>query len=631
MAEFETTFADLGLKAPILEALNDLGYEKPSPIQAECIPHLLSGRDVLGMAQTGSGKTAAFSLPLLNNIDPDLRAPQILVLAPTRELAVQVAEAMTEFSKHMRGVNVVALYGGQRYDVQLRALRQGPQIVVGTPGRLLDHLKRGTLDLSKLSGLVLDEADEMLRMGFIEDVETIMAQIPEGHQTALFSATMPEAIRRITRRFMKEPQEVRIQSSVTTRPDISQSYWSVYGMRKNEALVRFLEAEDFDAAIIFVRTKNATLEVAEALERSGYNSAALNGDMNQARREQTLERLKDGRLDILIATDVAARGLDVERISLVVNYDIPMDSESYVHRIGRTGRAGRAGRALLFVENRERRLLRNIERTMKLTIPEAELPNAELLGKRRLEKFAAKVQQQLESSDLDQYRALLSQIQPVAEGEELDMETLAAALLKMAQGERSLIVPPDAPMRPKREFRDRDDRFERRGDRNDRGPRGDRPERGGEDRPRRERRDAGEMELYRIEVGRDDGVEVRHIVGAIANEGDISSRYIGNIKLFGSHSTIELPKGMPGEVLQHFTRTRILNKPMNMQLMGDAQPRSDRGGERRGGGRSFGGERREGGRSEGRTGEPRRFSGERRENRGPRREEGTSRRRFGDA
>ncbi|WP_288727025.1 DEAD/DEAH family ATP-dependent RNA helicase [uncultured Enterobacter sp.] len=631
MAEFETTFADLGLKAPILEALNDLGYEKPSPIQAECIPHLLSGRDVLGMAQTGSGKTAAFSLPLLNNIEPDLRAPQILVLAPTRELAVQVAEAMTEFSKHMRGVNVVALYGGQRYDVQLRALRQGPQIVVGTPGRLLDHLKRGTLDLSKLSGLVLDEADEMLRMGFIEDVETIMAQIPEGHQTALFSATMPEAIRRITRRFMKEPQEVRIQSSVTTRPDISQSYWSVYGMRKNEALVRFLEAEDFDAAIIFVRTKNATLEVAEALERNGYNSAALNGDMNQALREQTLERLKDGRLDILIATDVAARGLDVERISLVVNYDIPMDSESYVHRIGRTGRAGRAGRALLFVENRERRLLRNIERTMKLTIPEAELPNAELLGKRRLEKFAAKVQQQLESSDLDQYRALLAQIQPTAEGEELDIETLAAALLKMAQGERTLIVPPDAPMRPRREFRDRDDRFERRGDRNDRGPRGDRSERGGEDRPRRERRDAGEMELYRIEVGRDDGVEVRHIVGAIANEGDISSRYIGNIKLFASHSTIELPKGMPGEVLQHFTRTRILNKPMNMQLLGDAQPRPDRGGERRGGGRGFGGERREGGRSEGRGGEGRRFSGERRDSRGPRREEGTSRRRFGDA
>ncbi|MBJ3815319.1 DEAD/DEAH family ATP-dependent RNA helicase [Shimwellia pseudoproteus] len=633
MAEFETTFSDLGLKAPILEALNDLGYEKPSPIQAECIPHLLSGRDVLGMAQTGSGKTAAFSLPLLNNLDPELKAPQILVLAPTRELAVQVAEAMTDFSKHMRGVNVVALYGGQRYDVQLRALRQGPQIVVGTPGRLLDHLKRGTLNLSSLHGLVLDEADEMLRMGFIEDVETIMAQIPAEHQTALFSATMPEAIRRITRRFMQDPQEVRIQSSVTTRPDISQSYWTAYGMRKNEALVRFLEAEDFDAAIIFVRTKNATLEVAEALERSGYSSAALNGDMNQALREQTLERLKDGRLDILIATDVAARGLDVERISLVVNYDIPMDAESYVHRIGRTGRAGRAGRALLFVENRERRLLRNIERTMKLTIPEVELPNAELLGKRRLEKFAAKVQQQLESSDLDQYRALLTKMQPEAAEGELDIETLAAALLKMAQGERPLILPPDAPMRPRREFRDRDDRRDDR-----RGERGERRE-GGE-RPRRERRDVGDMQLYRIEVGRDDGVEVRHIVGAIANEGDISSRYIGNIKLFGTHSTIELPKGMPGDVLQHFTRTRILNKPMNMQLIGDAQPRPDRGARSFGGGERRGGERREGGRGgfggerrEGGRGDGRRFSGERRDgNRAPRRDDAAAprpARRFG--
>ncbi|KAA5967577.1 DEAD/DEAH family ATP-dependent RNA helicase [Pantoea sp. M_9] len=626
MTDIQTTFADLGLNADILESLNGMGYVKPSPIQAECIPHLLAGRDVLGMAQTGSGKTAAFSLPLLNNVDPSVRAPQILVLAPTRELAVQVAEAMTEFSKHMRNVNVVALYGGQRYDVQLRALRQGPQIVVGTPGRLLDHLKRGTLDLSNLRGLVLDEADEMLRMGFIEDVETIMAQIPEGHQTALFSATMPEAIRRITKRFMKDPQEVRIQSSVTTRPDISQSYWTAYG-RKTEALVRFLEAEDFDAAIIFVRTKNATLEVAEALERSGYNSAALNGDMNQALREQTLERLKDGRLDILIATDVAARGLDVERISLVVNYDIPMDAESYVHRIGRTGRAGRAGRALLFVENRERRLLRNIERTMKLTIPEVELPNAELLGERRLAKFAAKVQQQLESSDLDQYRALLSKMQPE---EELDIETLAAALLKMAQGERPLIVPADAPRPQRREFRDRDDRADR--------PRRDRDSRDG-DRPRRERRDVGDMQLYRIEVGRDDGVEVRHIVGAIANEGDISSRYIGNIKLFGTHSTIELPKGMPGEVLQHFTRTRILNKPMNMQLLGDAQPHERT--ERRSGGRDFGGERRSSApRGDAPRGEgaPRRFS-ERREGgreggrfsreagRGPRRDEGTSRRR----
>lgn len=573
--EFKISFADLGLSTPIISALTDLGYEKPSPIQAECIPHLLNGRDVLGMAQTGSGKTAAFSLPLLHNLQADLKAPQILVLAPTRELAVQVAEAMTEFSKYMHGVNVVALYGGQRYDVQLRALRQGPQMVVGTPGRLLDHLKRGTLNLSNLSGLVLDEADEMLRMGFIEDVETIMAEIPAEHQTALFSATMPEAICRITRRFMKDPQEVRIQSSINTRPDICQRYWTVvYGMRKNEALVRFLEAEDFDAAIIFVRTKNATLEVAETLERSGYSSAALNGDMNQALREKTLERLKDGRLDILIATDVAARGLDVERISLVVNYDIPMDSESYVHRIGRTGRAGRAGRALLFVENRERRLLRNIERTMKLTIPEVELPNAELLGKRRLAKFAAKVQQQLESRDLDMYRALLAKLQPE---EELGMETLAAALLKMAKGERPLILPPDPVFKPRqrREFNDRrrNIRLDSRDD----------------NRQRRERRDVGEMQLYRIEVGRDDGVEVRHIVGTLANEGDISSRYIGNIKLFASHSTIELPKGMPGEILNHFTRTRILNKPMNMQLLVGAQPN-----ERSNHSRPFNGERREG-------------------------------------
>lgn len=661
--ELETSFADLGLSAPILSALTDLGYEKPSPIQLECIPHLLNGRDVLGMAQTGSGKTAAFGLPLLHNIKADLKSPQVLVLAPTRELAVQVAEALSSFSKHINGVNVVALYGGQRYDVQLRALRQGPQVVVGTPGRLLDHLKRGTLNLSNLSGLVLDEADEMLRMGFIEDVETIMAQIPAEHQTALFSATMPEAIRRITRRFMKEPQEVRIQSSVTTRPDISQSYWRVGGgYRKNEALVRFLEAEDFDAAIIFVRTKNATLEVAEALERSGYNSAALNGDMNQALREQTLERLKDGRLDILIATDVAARGLDVERISLVVNYDIPMDSESYVHRIGRTGRAGRAGRALLFVENRERRLLQNIERTMKLTIPEVELPNADLLSERRLAKFAAKVSQQLESSDLDMYRALLAKLQPE---EEFDIETLAAALLKMAQGERPLILPPEAPRRPQREFNSRDDRGNDRGSR-DRGDsrRDNRSDsrsadsRDGGERPaRRERRDVGEMELYRIEVGRDDGVEVRHIVGAIANEGDISSRYIGNIKLFASHSTIELPKGMPGEMLSHFTRTRILNKPLNMQLLGDAQPHERRerpaggnGGERRGSGRPFSGERREG------AGAPPRRSfsgdraptggGERRGNRdgqrsaAPRRDDAAApaaaaaapaRRRFGDA
>lgn len=550
MFKVQTSFTDLGLSITIINALNDLGYEKPSPIQAECIPHLLAGRDVLGIAQTGSGKTAAFALPLLHNINPMLAIPQVLVLAPTRELALQVGEACCNFSRYMKGVNVVVLYGGQRYDVQLRALRQGSQFIVGTPGRLLDHLKRGTLDLSNLSGLVLDEADEMLRMGFIEDVENILAQIPAKHQTVLFSATMPSAIRRITRRFMNKPQEVRIQSSIDMHPDISQSYWMVYGIRKNEALVRFLEAEDFDAAIIFVRTRNATIEVAETLERSGYSSAALNGDMNQILREQTLSRLKDGRLDILIATDVAARGLDVDRISLVVNYDIPLNSESYVHRIGRTGRAGRAGRALLFVENNERRLLRNIERIMQLTIPEVELPTSEILSARRLSKFVAKVHNQLGSNDLDMYRALLTKLQAERK---LDMETLAAALLKMAQGERPLIEHCSG-----RVFRKLDNcRYK---DSNNKHS------------TRREyRHNISDMDLYRIEVGRDDGVEVRHIVGAIANEGNINSRYIGNIKLFASHSTIELPKGMSEEMLTHFNRTRILNKPIKMQFLGEAQ------------------------------------------------------------
>lgn len=553
MTHIESTFSFLGLNPFIIQSLNEMGYVKPSPIQASCIPLLLEGRDVLGMAQTGSGKTAAFSLPLLHNLNINLKAPQILVLAPTRELAVQVAEAFSDFSKYMIGIHVLPLYGGQRYELQLRALRQGPQIVVGTPGRLLDHLKRGTLNLSNLHGLVLDEADEMLRMGFIEDVETIMAQIPKEHQTALFSATMPEAIRRISKRFMRNPKEIKIQSNITTRPDIKQSYWMVYG-RKTDALIRFLEAEDFSATIIFVRTKNATLEVSEALERNGYNSAALNGDMNQALREQTLERLKNGRLDILIATDVAARGLDVDRISFVINYDIPMDSESYVHRIGRTGRAGRAGRALLFVENRERRLLRNIERTMKQSIPEVQLPKVELLCQRRLEQFAKKVQQQLESRDLDEYSALLDKLYST---DDLDIKTLAAALLKMAQGERPLIIKPDVIKRQSRDLLFQDDR-RREDNRNGR--------------TRRDRRDINkDAELYRIEVGRNDGVEVRHIVGAIANEGNINSRNIGNIKLFSSYSTIELPKGMSKDLLQTFNRTRILNKPINMKLLRDSR------------------------------------------------------------
>ncbi|XBC40587.1 MAG: DEAD/DEAH box helicase [Buchnera aphidicola (Nurudea yanoniella)] len=545
------TFSHLGLNSFIIKALNEIGYIEPSPIQFACIPHLLSGRDVLGMAQTGSGKTAAFALPLLNNVKLHLKIPQILVLTPTRELAVQVAEAFSYFSKHLIGIRVLALYGGQKYDVQLKVLRKGPQIIVGTPGRLLDHLKRGTLNLSNLMCLVLDEADEMLRMGFIEDVENIMSKIPTNYQTALFSATMPDAIRRISKRFMKNPKEIRIQSNTITRPDIQQSFWIVF-CKKTDALVRFLESEDFSATIIFVRTKNATLEVSEILGKHGYNSAALNGDMNQSLREQTLEKLKDGRLDILIATDVAARGLDVDRISLVINYDIPMDVESYVHRIGRTGRAGRKGKALLFVENRERRLLRNIERIMKISMTEVKLPKIELLGQRRLEKFAKKVQFQLNSNNLDQYRKLLPKLKPT---EKLDIELLAAALLKMAQGERPLIINPDDNVtRLSRNtnvythhihrYNENKKRFQFR--------------KGNKD---------NNMDLYRIEVGKNDGVEVRHIVGAIANEGNINSKNIGSVKLFPTYSIIELTKGLSKVLLRLFSNTKILNKLINIRIL----------------------------------------------------------------
>ncbi|WP_419843672.1 DEAD/DEAH box helicase [Actinobacillus pleuropneumoniae] len=566
------TFADLGLPQSILDAVNDMGFVTPSPIQQETIPHLLAGRDVLGMAQTGSGKTAAFSLPLLAQIDPTKRHPQMLVMAPTRELAIQVADACEQFTKNMKGVNVVTVYGGQRYDIQLRALKQGSQVVVGTPGRILDHIRRGTLDLSALQSIVLDEADEMLRMGFIDDVETVMAELPENHQTALFSATMPEPIRRITRRFMQDPQEVKIQATQRSAPDITQSYWLVNGFRKNDALLRFLEVEEFDAAIIFTRTKTGTIDITELCERNGYRTAALNGDMTQQAREQTLDKLKSGRLDILVATDVAARGIDIERISLVVNFDIPLDAESYVHRIGRTGRAGRSGRALLFVEPRERRLLRNIEHLMKKPIDEVAIPNHEILMAKRREKFKARVSKQLEHHDLEKYRELLEDLFTADQ----DHKELAAAMMMMLQEKQKLILPPDPEIRAARGERGRRDRDDRRGGRDER--------RGG--REHRENNGVA-MDLYRIELGREDGVEVRHIVGAIANEGDISSRYIGHIKLHDTYSTIELPQGMPNHIVQHFAqKARVLNKQMQMSLLGPAggvnsQPFE----ERRGGGR----------------------------------------------
>ena len=571
MTETKMTFKDLGLPEFILNAVSDLGFETPSPIQQICIPHLLEGRDVLGMAQTGSGKTAAFSLPILAQIDPTEKHPQLLVMAPTRELAIQVADACEQFVKYAKGINIVTLYGGQRYDIQLRALKQGAQVVVGTPGRILDHLCRGTLSLAELKAIVLDEADEMLRMGFIDDVETVMAELPEHHQTALFSATMPEPIRRITKRFMKDPQEVKIKATQQSAPDIAQSCWYVHGFRKNDALLRFLEVEDFDAAIIFTRTKTGTLDVTELLEKHGFRAAALNGDMTQQLREQTLDRLRSGSLDIVVATDVAARGIDIERISLVVNYDIPLDAESYVHRIGRTGRAGRSGRALLFVEPRERRLLRNVEHLIKKNIEEVELPNHEVLQACRRKKFKDKITSQLEHHDLELYRELLEDMFTADQSQ----EDIAAAMMMLLQGKQKLILPPD-PVVDKKARRDRNER-------------GDRRENPRSAERRGERKGYGNpqpMDLYRIEVGRGDGVEVRHIVGAIANEGDINSRYIGHIKLYDDYSTIELPQGMPKELLQQFAKTRVLNKQMRMSFIGEAK------GER--GGDNFGGKRRGG-------------------------------------
>ena len=571
MTETKMTFKDLGLPEFILNAVADLGFETPSPIQQICIPHLLEGRDVLGMAQTGSGKTAAFSLPVLAKIDPTEKHPQLLVMAPTRELAIQVADACEQFVKYAKGINIVTLYGGQRYDIQLRALKQGAQVVVGTPGRILDHLRRGTLSLAELKAIVLDEADEMLRMGFIDDVETVMAELPEHHQTALFSATMPEPIRRITKRFMNDPQEVKIKATQQSAPDIAQSCWYVHGFRKNDALLRFLEVEDFDAAIIFTRTKSGTLDVTELLEKHGFRAAALNGDMTQQLREQTLDRLRSGSLDIVVATDVAARGIDIERISLVVNYDIPLDAESYVHRIGRTGRAGRSGRALLFVEPRERRLLRNVEHLIKKNIEEVELPNHEVLQACRRKKFKDKITAQLEHHDLDLYRELLEDMFTADQSQ----EDIAAAMMMLLQGKQKLILPPD-PVVDKKARRDRNER-------------GDRRENPRSAERRGERKGYGNpqpMDLYRIEVGRGDGVEVRHIVGAIANEGDINSRYIGHIKLYDDYSTIELPQGMPKELLQQFAKTRVLNKQMRMSFIGEAK------GER--GGDNFGGKRRGG-------------------------------------
>ena len=564
------TFESLNLSPAILKAVEELGYKTPSEIQAQCIPLLLERKDVLGLAQTGTGKTAAFALPLLNNIDPSVKQPQILVLTPTRELAIQVAEAFEQYAKHVRGIEVLALYGGQSYSIQLSALRRGAQVIVATPGRLIDHINRGTIKFDALQALVLDEADEMLRMGFIDDVENIMEKTPREKQTCLFSATMPKQIQNISSKYMNNPEQVHISARNSTVSSVEQVFWNA-SVHKNKAIVRFLEAEQYEGAIVFVRTRNDTVQLAELLEREGFSAAPLNGDMNQQARERTVDRLKSGMLNVVIATDVAARGLDVDRLSLVINYDIPQDSEAYVHRIGRTGRAGRTGKAILFVKHNERYLLKNIIRHTKSEIAQVELPTAKVVEEKRIAALQAKLSIALENKDITFFNEVATNM---AEKLDLPLENLAGALLCLAQ-QQSPIKVEEVKIQP----RERNERNSR----NERGDRGRRNERGGErsERKPRERnsRDAGPMDTYRIEVGREHGVQVKNIVGAIANEADISSKFIGDIRLHDQHSTVQLPQNMPKDVLDHFQKVFICKRPMGMTItqdQGPAEPRGER-------------------------------------------------------
>jgi len=557
------TFRDLALIEPLLKALNDVGYETPSPIQAQVIPFMLEGKDVLGQAQTGTGKTAAFALPILSRIDLKQKDPQVLVLAPTRELAIQVAEAFQRYAAHLKGFHVLPIYGGQDYSTQLRQLKRGAHVVVGTPGRVMDHMRKGTLNLKSLSTLVLDEADEMLRMGFIDDVEWILEQLPEQRQIALFSATMPSVIRKIAQQYLHEPEQITIKVTTASAENIRQRFWVVSGVHKLDALTRILEVETFDGMIIFVRTKTATVELAEKLEARGYSAAAINGDMSQALRERSIAHLKNGKLDILIATDVAARGLDVDRITHVVNYDIPYDTESYVHRIGRTGRAGRTGDAILFIAPRERKLLGNIEKATKQKVEEMGLPSTEVINNKRISRFKQNITDTLAAEELSFFSQLIEQYQQEHNVSALE---IASALAKLAQGETPLLMQPPKKVKESREDsprRDRDDRPSRdRGDRPDRGERGDR-----ERKPKRSFGSDIEMETFRIEVGHTHGVKPGNIVGAIANETGIDGDHIARIKISDDYSTVELPAGMPKELLQELKKIRVVGQLLNISKM----------------------------------------------------------------
>ena len=562
-----TTFEQLGLPAELLSTLSDVGYETPSPIQAACIPQLLTGRDLLGEAQTGTGKTAAFALPILARLDLTQTCPQALVLTPTRELALQVAEAFAKYAHRLRNFHVLPIYGGQSMVVQLRQLSRGAQVIVGTPGRIMDHLERGSLKLDTLSMLVLDEADEMLRMGFIDDVEWILEHTPGSRQTALFSATMPTAIRDVAHRHLREPEEIRIRATTSTVAKIRQFYWLVQGVDKLDALTRILDAEEnFDAAIVFVRTKLGTEGLADKLAARGYAAAALNGDMTQGLRERVIEQLKNGALDIVIATDVAARGIDVPRVSHVINYDIPYDTEAYIHRIGRTGRAGREGSAILFVAPRERRMLKSIERATRQPIEPIALPSRKDVSTLRISQFKQKVLDILAAPNADM-SFFMSVVQEIAEENDLSAQEIAAALACLAQAERPLQVEEEegrgweratSPLPQNKPLRE--DIF------TTGMPRSRTP------RPKRDENhthsfSGGKLQRYRIAVGRNHGVRPKEIVGALANEGGIEGRFIGQIDLFDDFSTVELPAQLPADLLVALGRIQIRNRALGTRLL----------------------------------------------------------------
>ena len=550
--EAGATFDELGLDARVLRALSDVGYETPSPIQAATIPPLLAGRDIVGLAQTGTGKTAAFALPILSRLDLKQKTPQALVLAPTRELALQVCEAFERYAAHVPGVKVLPVYGGQGYGVQLSALRRGVHVVVGTPGRIMDHLEKGTLDLTELRFLVLDEADEMLNMGFADDVETILADTPADKNVALFSATMPAQIRRISQKYLNDPAEITVRNKTKTATNITQRYLTVSYPQKVDALTRILEVENFEGMIVFVRTKNETETLAEKLRARGFSAAAINGDVPQNVRERTIGQLKDAKLDILVATDVAARGLDVERISHVVNYDIPTDPESYVHRIGRTGRAGRSGDAISFVTPRERHLLRSIEKNARKSLTQMQLPTVEDVNVTRLARFDDGITSALGETDrVSFFRDVVSHYVREHNVPEVDV---AAALAVVLQGKTPLLLEPE-PERPARRERP------------------DRPDRG--ERPARHERAGGHgaghpdglpMATYRIAVGKRHKVEPRQIVGALANEGGLSRKDFGKISIRPDFSLVELPAELPAGAEERLAATRISGKLIGLRL-----------------------------------------------------------------